>query len=87
MQIWGNIKTWTIWKRDVSWQGWSEGERITVIASQAPTLEIPHPQVERVEHWGDSSSGGDGYSSRGCTVPFFLQLFVYSYVHLVPEEP
>ncbi|KAL3986894.1 mannose receptor, C type [Sarotherodon galilaeus] len=61
--------------------------RSCAILGQAPTLEIPHPRVERVEHGGDSSGGG-GYRSRGCTMPFFLQLFVdYSYVHLVPEEP
>lgn len=32
---------------DLSWQDWFEGEGITVIASEAPPLEIPYPP-----HWG-----------------------------------
>lgn len=37
---------------DLSWQEWSEGEGITVIASQAPPLEIPHPPM------GQTGRGG-----------------------------
>lgn len=30
---------------DWSWQDWFEGEGITVIASEAPPLEIPYPPI------------------------------------------
>lgn len=30
---------------DLSWQDWFEGEGITVIASEAPPLEIPQPPL------------------------------------------